>query len=702
MKIKKLAAGLLAALLFALVPAGALAQESVLENVYEGHVRSAVERLQAMPVPEIDEEALPFDPAPQLDDAGEDGMEDDMERIEAEEFDAAFEEEMQQLEQQLYDAVQDADGTMYSQLNERQRNCYDALAGVSIDRILTAARDKNGRRQVKLTITGIQGVTITGRVVGGSLSPDTAGAQVRKSLFTDLRLAIVALRYDRPDMIWLGDMSYGYSSQRMTSSSVRVTTANYSFELEFNENEREMRDFMLSCADVVVEEARSLPDRYLQVMLVHDVLALGSTYNHAAADKQITGIPYEMAHCAYSALVINDNYEPVCDGYSEAMKIILDRMGIPCVTATSLTHMWNNIKMDDGRWYNVDVTWDDDDQEPVCHDYFLIGSQTRVDGQAFCKQSSHVEENPFKPNTNTNAFTLYFPTKRESSYEYLGHDYEPLRFADVGRDEWYYDYVEQAAVAGLMQGNENGRFNPGANISRAEFAQVIANMVHAQLGNYSGSPFSDVPAGAWYAPAVSWIKEYGLMQGSNGQFRPTEGIAKQEMCVVLYNLAKVQKLDLTSSSTRFSDHNSIASWAQEAVYVCKELGLVQGDANGALMPASNSMRCVAATMFVRYRDLTGDVTLPWPPPTTEPIPVPPTPTPNPTPTPPPTSTPEPSAAPAPTPKPSIDATVYWVPNGKVYHSTRSCASLHASTSIFSGTVAQAQTAGKRNPCKVCH
>ena len=65
--------------------------------------------------------------------------------------------------------------------------------------------------------------------------------------------------------------------------------------------------------------------------------------------------------------------------------------------------MWNNIKMDDGDWYNLDLTWDDANDQAISYDYFLIGSQTVVDGQAFSRQPDHVEGEPlagkfrFKP-----------------------------------------------------------------------------------------------------------------------------------------------------------------------------------------------------------------------------------------------------------------------------------------------------------------
>ena len=50
---------------------------------------------------------------------------------------------------------------------------------------------------------------------------------------------------------------------------------------------------------------------------------------------------------------------------------------------SSDTHMWNNIKMDDGDWYNLDLTWDDANDNRISYSYFLVGSRTEVNGKMF-------------------------------------------------------------------------------------------------------------------------------------------------------------------------------------------------------------------------------------------------------------------------------------------------------------------------------
>ncbi|MBR3999630.1 MAG: hypothetical protein IKI93_14970 [Clostridia bacterium] len=100
---------------------------------------------------------------------------------------------------------------------------------------------------------------------------------------------------------------------------------------------------------------------------------------------------------------------PVCEGYARAFKVLCDRVGIPCVLADGIgtnkpesdpvLHIWNLVDPGDGRWYAVDVTWND----PVINGksaivsgyesekYFLLGSQDERNGMKF--EDSHLLRN---------------------------------------------------------------------------------------------------------------------------------------------------------------------------------------------------------------------------------------------------------------------------------------------------------------------
>ena len=80
---------------------------------------------------------------------------------------------------------------------------------------------------------------------------------------------------------------------------------------------------------------------------------------------------------------------PVCQAYALAFKELCDRRNIPCVYVSGMTnggpHGWNYVKMEDGKWYAVDVTWNDPlvdgtEDTPVsgyeCETYLLDGSES--------------------------------------------------------------------------------------------------------------------------------------------------------------------------------------------------------------------------------------------------------------------------------------------------------------------------------------
>lgn len=65
-------------------------------------------------------------------------------------------------------------------------------------------------------------------------------------------------------------------------------------------------------------------------------------------------------YTAYGALI---DGEAVCSGYASAFVALARRCGLEAYIVKSDTHAWNVIKLDDGQYYNVDVTWNDTQQE---------------------------------------------------------------------------------------------------------------------------------------------------------------------------------------------------------------------------------------------------------------------------------------------------------------------------------------------------
>ncbi len=87
-----------------------------------------------------------------------------------------------------------------------------------------------------------------------------------------------------------------------------------------------------------------------------------------------------------------------------------------------------------------------------------------------------------------------------------------VEFSDVTESMWSFGSIEYAVRAGYMKGVGGGRFDPEGALTRG--------MVVTVLWRREGSPapeaasgFSDVPSGEWYADAVAWAKNAGVVMG---------------------------------------------------------------------------------------------------------------------------------------------------------------------------------------------
>lgn len=186
-----------------------------------------------------------------------------------------------------------------------------------------------------------------------------------------------------------------------------------------------------------------------------------------------------------------------------------------------------------------------------------------------------------------------------------GDDADGALFEDV--TGWEKEYVYYLVDRGIVQGRTETLFEPLANVTRAEFVKMLAAAAGTEASGKGETPFSDVSPDAWYAPYVAWAAENGLVNGSGGQFRPSDNITKQDMAVMLQRYAQkagIQIPDMEAGIT-FDDDATISSYAKEAVYDLQKAGIVSGDINGRFYPKSSATRAQAAKMLAVFLQVTG-------------------------------------------------------------------------------------------------
>ena len=106
-------------------------------------------------------------------------------------------------------------------------------------------------------------------------------------------------------------------------------------------------------------------------------------------------------------------------------------------------------------------------------------------------------------------------------------------FADVDKDDYYYDAVLWAAANGITNGTTATTFRPDAPVTRAQ--AVTFQWRAADSPAASGDSFDDVAADTWYTNAVTWAVEQGITNGTSPTtFSPENAVSRAQAVTFLY------------------------------------------------------------------------------------------------------------------------------------------------------------------------
>lgn len=89
-----------------------------------------------------------------------------------------------------------------------------------------------------------------------------------------------------------------------------------------------------------------------QIKVIHDYIIDNSKYDSNRTDNGV--IEYK-SDISYGPLI--EGYS-ICGGYSDAMELFLEDLGVKSYKISSDSHVWNAVNLDN-KWYHLDLTWDD-------------------------------------------------------------------------------------------------------------------------------------------------------------------------------------------------------------------------------------------------------------------------------------------------------------------------------------------------------
>jgi predicted amidohydrolase YtcJ len=177
-------------------------------------------------------------------------------------------------------------------------------------------------------------------------------------------------------------------------------------------------------------------------------------------------------------------------------------------------------------------------------------------------------------------------------------------FADIV-GHWAEDDIRSMLDKGLFSGAGEGVFSPDSPMTRGMLVTVLGRLYGADLSGFSASPFSDVPAGQYYAPYVEWAKENGIVNGvGDDLFAPNGEISRQDLATIItrYSEFAGKSFAVTMQFTTFADEGDIAAYAKNAIQTLYNAGIINGVGENRIDPKGQATRAQVAAILNRFID----------------------------------------------------------------------------------------------------
>lgn len=153
---------------------------------------------------------------------------------------------------------------------------------------------------------------------------------------------------------------------KVTIETIPLYTA-----FEQNELNKIIEDIM----NEIITQDMTLKEK---IKAIHDFIIDNSVYDEERADAIKNNKQLNLQEPSHKAVGPLMKGKALCSGYSDAMSLFLNKLGVKNYKISSANHVWNFVQID-GNWYHLDLTWDDPvvstKENLLLHDFFLITTE---------------------------------------------------------------------------------------------------------------------------------------------------------------------------------------------------------------------------------------------------------------------------------------------------------------------------------------
>ena len=175
-------------------------------------------------------------------------------------------------------------------------------------------------------------------------------------------------------------------------------------------------------------------------------------------------------------------------------------------------------------------------------------------------------------------------------------------YRDLPLNRWYAGAVAYVCNQGLMSGTSADTFSPNAEITRAMAVMMLWRMEHSP-DSVGTVPFRDVKTDAYYYAALRWAWARGIVSGTGAdRFSPKAPCTRAQVVTFLWQTAG--KPNPKQSSCGFRDVKP-GDWYYKALLWAVENGVVSGKSTDRFCPKDHATRAETAAMFQAVCQLRG-------------------------------------------------------------------------------------------------
>lgn len=170
-------------------------------------------------------------------------------------------------------------------------------------------------------------------------------------------------------------------------------------------------------------------------------------------------------------------------------------------------------------------------------------------------------------------------------------------YTDVTADVWYAEAVSWCRENGIMSGTSATTFAPESSMTRA----MIVTVLHRAAGtpvSTGKNEFTDNLFGSWSYDAVVWAAANNILAGyGDGRFGSSDPVTREQAAAILHRYAGSPDAGTALIAT---DASALSSYAANAVTWASTNGLLRMDDSGRINPKTDATRAEVAYMLYQY------------------------------------------------------------------------------------------------------